>query len=29
MPTRPRINSAGYHHIMNRGVDQMDNHYPN
>ena len=24
MPTRPRINIAGYHHIMNRGVDQMD-----
>ena len=24
MPTRPRINIAGYHHIVNRGVDQMD-----
>ena len=24
MPTRPRIDCAGCHHIMNRGVDQMD-----
>ena len=24
MPTRLRINIAGYHHIMNRGVDQTD-----
>ena len=24
MPTRPRINIAGYHHIINRGVDQMN-----
>jgi REP element-mobilizing transposase RayT len=24
MPTRPRIDIAGYHHIMNRGVDQMN-----
>ena len=24
MPTRPRINIADYHHIMNRGVGQMD-----
>jgi REP element-mobilizing transposase RayT len=24
MPTRPRIDIAGYHHIINRGVDQMN-----
>jgi len=24
MPTRPRIDIAGYHHIMNRGVDRMN-----
>jgi hypothetical protein len=24
MPTRPIIDIAGYHHIMNRGVDQMN-----
>ena len=24
MPTRPRIDIAGYHHVINRGVDQMD-----
>jgi len=24
MPTSPRIAIAGYHHIMNRGVDKMD-----
>ena len=24
MPTRPRIDIAGYHHIINRGVDRMN-----
>jgi len=24
MPTRARIDIAGYHHIINRGVDQMN-----
>jgi len=24
MPTRPRIDIAGYHHIVNRGVHQMN-----
>ena len=24
MPTRPRIDIAGYHHIVNRGVDKMN-----
>jgi len=23
MPTRPRINITGYHHIMNRGIDHI------
>ena len=23
MPTRPRIDMTGYHHIINRGVDQI------
>ena len=24
MPTRPRIDLAGYHHIINRGVNRGD-----
>ena len=24
MPTRPRIDFAGYHHIINRGVNRCD-----
>ncbi len=24
MLTRPRIDIAGYHHVINRGVDQMN-----
>ena len=24
MPTRPRIDLAGYHHIINRGVNRCD-----
>ena len=24
MPTRPRIDIAGYNHIINRGVDRMN-----
>ena len=24
MPTRPRIDIAGYHHILNRGVEKMN-----
>lgn len=29
MPTRPRIDLAGFHHVMNRGVNRCDvfNHY--
>ena len=27
MPTRIRIDLAGYHHIINRGVDRRFNHW--